>query len=80
MELFETFMIVGLVMVMVAGSNNFLFSKFAQILKNEGGAPVTISLMNNAAADQGLWIGIGVLFVVVGTFLYYLHRRVVGTT
>lgn len=78
-ELFETFMITGLVLIMVSAANHFTFTNMASILKNETASPASVSIATSAAGAQGLWIAIGAAFVIIGVVLYYLHRRVIST-
>lgn len=77
-ELFETFMIAGLVMLMLSINNHYTFENMATILKNEGGSPASIDIASGASRSQSVWIGISATFVVVGVILYYLHRRVIA--
>lgn len=75
-ELFEAFMIVGLVLLCVTASNYFAFHNIATILKNEGGVPSSVNMADAAASAQSVWIGVGALLFFLGIVLYYLHRRI----
>lgn len=79
LELFETFMITGMIMIMVCAVNHFTFTSMASILKNESGSPASVGIATAAAGAQGLWIAIGAGLVIIGVVLYYLHRRVLNT-
>lgn len=78
-ELFETFMIAGFVLVCVAAANYFTFHNIASILKNEGGSPASVNLANAAANSNPVWVAIGIVLFVIGLLLYYLHRRVLNS-
>ncbi len=78
-ELFETFMITGIVLVTVASASFFTFHHMAEILKSEGGSPSSVNIANAAAQSQPVWIGIGAVIFVIGIVLYYLHRRIVSS-
>jgi hypothetical protein len=78
-ELFETFMIIGMVLVAVAASSYFTFHHIASILKNEGGSPSSVNIANAAAGSQPVWIAIGIVIFVIGIVLYYVHRKLINT-
>ena len=78
-ELFETFMITGMVVVAVASAAYFSYHNMAEILKAEGGSPSSVNLANAAAHSQPIWIGVGAVFFFLGVILYYLHRRIISS-
>lgn len=78
-ELFETFMIAGIVLVAVASASYFTFHNMANILKSEGGSPATINLANEAAHSQPVWVAVGIVIFVIGVLMYYLHRRIISS-
>lgn len=78
-ELFETFMIAGLVLVAVASSSYFTFLRMGDILKSEGGSPSSVNVAYAAAHTEPVWIGVGIVMFVIGIILYYLHRRIVAS-
>lgn len=78
-ELFETFMIAGVVLVAVASAAFFTFHHIAEILKSEGGSPASVNLANAAAHSQPVWIAVGIVIFFIGVVLYYLHRRIISS-
>lgn len=75
-ELFETFMITGLVLITVSASSFYTFRSIADLLKTEGASPTAINMANTAANSHPAWIGVGAVMFIVGVILYYLHRRI----
>jgi hypothetical protein len=79
-ELFETFMIVGLIMMAVTGANYYTFHQISSILKSEGGSQASVNTAESAARAQPVWIAVGFLIFLIGILLYYLHRRIVSSS
>lgn len=79
LELFETFMITGTIMIIIFTSSFYTYHSMSQILKTEGGSPASINIADAAAHAQPVWIGVGAVILLIGFILYYLHRRVLLT-
>lgn len=75
-ELFETFMIIGLVLMAVFAANYYAFHNISAILKSDGGTQSSINVVDAAAHTQPVWIAIGAVFFIIGVVLYFLHRRI----
>lgn len=75
LELFEAFIVVGLVLIAVSTSTYYTFRNMTDVLKADGGTPSSVNIANSAAAAVPVWIGIGVLIFIMGIIFYYLHRR-----
>ena len=77
-ELFETFMVVGMVLIMLATAVHFTFVNISAVLSADNISPKGVIVANAAAKAQPVWIGIGVVMFILGVIMYYFDRRVVS--
>ena len=78
-ELFETFMIIGLVLAAVTSSTWYTFHTIANIIKAEGGSQNSYNIAHSAAGTQPVWFCAGIIIFGIGIILYYIHRRLLSS-